>query len=361
MTRSAGLGPCYPAAVRRWYALALLGLLACDRPKVLTSADDGGTPPIDAGTHVDVDGANELVAKLATLRSGTDEAALALAYAPGARIVAWRGSSSWTYSPTRWARLLVERRAKVTVDGVDLVSLGRHVRVVARLREETGSDMSVSLMLLDLEPSPAGWRIRTEAEIDHLDLDAEPLSYYSGAVMADLSYRPDPEIAVLRVRGRSSTRPGLAPADLAKGSCPASCNAAQTVDLLTFSLSGDKLVDTKLESYRGGCDALPTVELAGAFRVFEREALIVSRSAPTCEGAKGGTSLSIHGVRGTSTERILSMDDARVVDINGEGITIEYRKSPDAAPEIARFVPEKQEDRLLFRPEPKPAVKATPH
>lgn len=352
--------PCYPARVRSWYALALVGLLSCDRPKVLSSDEDAGAAPVDAGAHIDLASAKQLVSKLATLRSGTDDAALALSYAKGARILAWRGSSSWSYSPTRWAKLLVERHAKVTVQGVDLVSLGRHVRVVARLLEEVGDGRTSSLVLFDVEPSPTGWSIHAEAEIDRTDLDPEPLSYYSRAVMADLSYRADPEIAVLRIRGRSSSTPELAPANLAKGTCPTSCTAAATTDLVTFSLSGDKLVDTRLDSFRGGCAELPVVDLEGAFRVFEREALILSTTPRTCEGATASPALSIHGVRGTTTERILAMDDARIVEINGEGITIEYRPSSGAAPETARFVPRKEEDRILFRPEPKPTVKATP-
>ena len=339
----------------RWLcAIVIVSLMACDRPHVLPSSDgDGGSLPIDAGAKIDLETATTFMRELAAIRSGSDANALATRYGSGARIVVWKGTSSWAYRPDRCAKLPLERRAKVELEAVHVVARGKDVRVVATFDERVRDSRTRSLNLFELQWQSGFWRIHRESEIARNDMDAEPLSGFSMPVMADLSYRPRSEIAILRTRGRSSTAPKLQWQELEKQPCPApSCRASLTTDLLTVSLSGDKLVDTPVVKFQGRCNQLPTVALRGSLRVFEREALVIEQTPTSCASSTN-PSLGIYGVRGTGTERLLAMDAARVVEINGDSVTIEYRPAPDSPVSTARFVPEKQEERLLFRPEMK--------
>lgn len=338
----------------RWLLVGIVAIgAACERPKVLEASDDAGAPPEDASPTPDPDSARDLMEMLARARSSGDPAAIAGLYAEGSRIVQWRGSSSWLLSPASWAEELAERGADVTLLTTDTVKRGRWFRVIAAFDELVGTRHMRVLASFELDRRGSAWVIGGEAELDRIDLDEHPLGGYSRAILADLSYRAPPEIAVLRLRGHSPTDPDLSWSALQGEDCPdRQCRIELGIDLLLSSPDGNKLLESPIDLFRGPCAEVPAVSLAGAVRVYERDALVIERSALPCGDEVG--EIAIVGARGTSTVKLLALERSRVVEVREDSVIVEHSPAPGEPFRKVTFVPQKQESELVFRAEPPP-------
>ncbi len=338
----------------RWLWLALiLSTAACDRPRVLSRTDEAATDNQAAnGPLIGLSDAKSLISSLVTARTAGLPGGLVSLYSDSAVILRWQGDSSWTYRPSRWATEVVQRKGVTAVVDVHVLGLNDHRRIVATLDRTTDSTTERTLLLVKPLRVAGRWLIDLEAEIDALDLKEAALSSYSAPLIADLSYRSDPEIAILRLSGTSTTHPSLRLQDLRAGTCPVgACSASLRVDLLTISTDGNKRVDTRLENHDADCAKLPDVRLAGAVRVFERDALVLERSAIPCASGDPLLTTSIVGVRGQLTKTLLSMSRSRVVEVAGDSLTVEHRVKSSSELKTIRFVASKERERLVFRAE----------
>jgi hypothetical protein len=295
-----------------------------------------------------------LLQSLVAARNADNSDAVAGFYTDDARILFWRGSSSWLKTPEVWSRDLVESEETITLRSHWVLTLGLHTRAIATFEGKDDEHHYLSLHSFEFRKTKGQWQIAGEGAIDRLDLTRHPLSGYSIPVLADLSYRKEPELAFLRYEGESSTTPELAWKDLEGKECPPqTCKAELRVKLLTASLAGDVLVNTHLRTYRDSCAQIPRARLRGSIRVYEREALILEEREPRCHGDNGTWGrISVIGVRNTETNTLMAMERSRVISVDKAQIFIEHSAKTGAKPQVVRLIPGKQEDKLVFRAEP---------
>lgn len=348
-------GPCYPV-IMRWILVASLTVgFACERPRVLPSANEAGPEVVaDAAVLLSQDEIEAVAKQLAKARNAGDAEALAALYEKDAKALRWNGESSWSYQSKAWTSQLVGRRAAVELESAQLLRYGTLERLAVIFDEKTEVTHYQTLSIYELSRSSGRLLVAKETELGRLDLRASPLSSFSKAVLADLSYRPEPEIAFLRSKGHSFNNPKLDPKALSGASCPSeSCKSESTVDLVLLSPEGDKRLDTNLLQFKGPCLHTPAVELSGAIPVYERDALLVERGRFACGGDGTYRNVAVIGVRGTDTKELLTIERSRVIEVDQSSITVEHVPSAGAQPKVIRFVPNKEEERLTFRAEPR--------